>query len=212
MNQERVIVYVDGFNLYYGAVRGTAFKWLNLGALCLRIMRPSDNLVAIKYYTALISARPHDPEAPVRQQMYLRALKTIPILSIYYGHFLSHIVRMPLATSVTSGNVEYVEVLKTEEKGSDVNLASHLLRDAYTGGFNLAVVVSNDSDLAEPIRIVREELGRRVGILNPQRNPSRVLQRNADFFKKIRAHALRESQFPRTLHDAHGTFHKPLAW
>ena len=211
MGRERVIVYVDGFNLYYGAARAAA-KWLNLAALCERLARPSDELLAIKYYTALISARPHDVEAPVRQQMYLRALKTIPNLSIHYGHFLSHPVRMPLAASVASGNVEYVEVLKTEEKGSDVNLASHLLRDAYTDRFSLAVVLSNDSDLAEPIRIVRQELGMRVGIWNPQKNPSRVLQRHADFFKKIREQALRECQFPSTLRDAHGWFRKPRAW
>lgn len=212
MRRERVIVYVDGFNLYYGAVKGTAFKWLNLRALCQRLMRPSDELLAIKYYTALISARPHDLEAPIRQQMYLRALKTIPNLSVHYGHFLSHPVRMPLAASVASGNIEYVEVLKTEEKGSDVNLASHLLRDAYTDRFSLAVVVSNDSDLAEPIRIVRQELGMRVGVWNPQRNPSRVLQRHADFFKKIRGQTLCECQFAPTLRDEHGTFYKPQVW
>jgi uncharacterized LabA/DUF88 family protein len=211
MGQERVFVYVDGFNLYYGAERAAA-KWLNLGALSERLIRPSDELLAIKYYTALISARPRDPEAPIRQQMYLRALKTIPNLSIHYGHFLSHTVRMPLAASVASGNVEYVEVLKTEEKGSDVNLASHLLRDAFTKKFSLAVVVSNDSDLAEPIRIARQELGMRVGVWNPQKNPSRVLQRHSDFFKTIRGQILRECQFPPLLRDAHGWFRKPRAW
>ena len=93
-----------------------------------------------------------------------------------------------------------------------MNLASHLLRDAFTGKFSLVVVVSNDSDLVEPVRIVREELGMRVGIMNPQRHPSRVLQSNADFFKTIRRRALAESQFPRTLRDAHGTVHRPPAW
>lgn len=212
MNLERAIIYVDGFNLYFGAVKGTAFKWLDLQKLCRRILRPTDELVAIRYYTALITARPRDPDGPVRQQMYLRALSTIPILSLHYGHFLSHPVRMPLAATVLNENVKYAEVMKTEEKGSDVNLASHLLRDAYTDKFSVAVIVSNDSDLVEPIRIVREELGKRVGILNPHPIPSVSLRRNADFFKGIRKSALRQSQFPETMQDEHGTFHKPSAW
>ena len=68
---------------------------------------------------------------------------------------------------------EYARVIKTEEKGSDVNLATHLLHDAHIGRFDVAVVISNDSDLLEPIKIVREQLHKRVGILNPHRNPSR---------------------------------------
>jgi uncharacterized LabA/DUF88 family protein len=57
-----------------------------------------------------------------------------------------------------------VWVDKTEEKGSDVNLASHLLRDAYTKRFEVAVLITNDSDLAEPVRIVAQEIGLPVGV------------------------------------------------
>jgi len=61
------------------------------------------------------------------------------------------------------------------EKGSDVNLATHLLHDAHRGRFEVAVIVSNDSDLLEPIKIVREGLGKKVGVLNPHKRPSRAL-------------------------------------
>jgi hypothetical protein len=87
-----------------------------------------------------------------------------------------------------------------------------LLADAYHGEYDVAVVVSNDSDLLAPIRIVRSELRKKVGILNPQTHPSRVLLANADFFKSIRPGVLAASQFPPTLTDAHGTFHKPGSW
>lgn len=158
----RTIVYVDGFNLYYGAVRGTPY--LDLAALCRKLLRPEDEITAIKYFTAIVSARADDPDAPVRQQMYIRALATIPFLTVHYGHFLSNVVRMPLARSLhMGGRAHYVDVLKTEEKGSDVNLATHLLHDAHMDRFSLGIVVTNDSDLVEPIRIAREEIGKSGG-------------------------------------------------
>jgi uncharacterized LabA/DUF88 family protein len=159
----------------------------------------------------MVSARPSDLDQPVRQQLYLRALRTLPGVSIHLGHFLSHEVSMPVVVAPGQRQT-YARVVKTEEKGSDVNLATHLLHDAHMGRFDVGVVVSNDSDLLEPIRIVRERLGKKVGILNPHPFPSRALLPHIDFFKPIRAGALRAAQFPPVLQDAHGTFTKPPAW
>ena len=92
----KTIVYIDGFNLYYGAVKGTPYKWLNLLALC-KFLLPKNEIIRIKYFTALVTARPNDPDQPNRQQLYLRALRTIPGLEIIYGHFLEHVIMMPLA-------------------------------------------------------------------------------------------------------------------
>src|SRR5580698_1513650 len=119
-------VYIDGFNLYYGALKGSPYKWLDLAALCRRML-PDDTIQSIEYFTAIVSARPYDLDLPVRQQVYLRALRTIPNLSICYGHFLTHSVRMVLTGS---NPTKKVWVDKTEEKGSDVNLAAHLLHEA----------------------------------------------------------------------------------
>ena len=205
----RTYVYVDGFNLYYGALRGTPFRWLDLGRLCDLLLPPND-VLAIKYFTALVKPRPGDPQQPVRQQTYLRALKTIPRCSIILGHFLAHRVRMPLADPV--GDVRFAEVIKTEEKGSDVNLATHLLCDGFSDSYDVAVVVSNDSDLAEPVRIVSQQLGKAVGVLNPHRHPSREISKHALFLKQIRKGVLRASQLPSELTDEHGVFHKPSSW
>jgi len=106
----------------------------------------------------------------------------------------------------------YAKVIKTEEKGSDVNLATHLLHDAHMNRFDVAVVVSNDSDLLGPIKIVRGELRKRVGILNPQKHPSRALLPHIDFIKQIRTGVLRVSQLPDQLSDSSGTFSKPGVW
>jgi uncharacterized LabA/DUF88 family protein len=203
-------VYIDGFNFYYGALRKTPYRWVNVRKLC-ELLLPKNTVAEIKYFTALVSARPNDPGQPARQQLYFRALKTLPGLTIHYGHFLAHEVTMPLVP-VPGRPQQYVRVIKTEEKGSDVNLATHLLHDAHMGRFDVAVVVSNDSDLLEPIKIVRQQLGKKVGILNPQKNPSRALLPHIDFIKPIRAGVLQASQFPASLHDQHGIFHKPPRW
>jgi hypothetical protein len=203
-------IYIDGFNFYYGALRNTPYRWLNPEALC-QLLLPHNTIAQVRYFTALVSARPNDPDQPVRQQLYLRALRTLPTVSIHLGHFLTHPVTMAL--DLPLGQLQrYVRVIKTEEKGSDVNLATHLLHDAHMGRFDVAVVVSNDSDLLEPMKIVRQELGKTVGILNPHPHPSRALLAHVDFIKQIRAGVLRAAQFPDTLTDAHGTFTKPRTW
>ena len=106
----------------------------------------------------------------------------------------------------------YVQVVKTEEKGSDVNLATHLLYDACRGNFECAAVVSKDSDLLEPIRIVRHELGLTVGLLNPGKKKSLALLPHVDFIKEIRRGVLNASQFPDVLQDVKGKFKKPPTW
>ena len=208
----RTNVYIDGFNFYYGAVRHTPYKWLNFAELCRLLLPPSQYTInQIKYFTARVQARPTDPDQPVRQEIYLRALRTIPALSIIFGHFLTNETSMQVAGQ-NPRTPTYVRVLKTEEKGSDVNLASHLVNDAHKRDFEVAVVISNDSDLVEPVRIVTQELGLQVGILNPHARRSRELSQYATFYKKIRPGVLSASQFPATLTDATGNFHKPPVW
>jgi len=206
----KTTVYVDAFNLYFGAVRGTPFRWLDLAKLCT-ILLPKHQVQCIKYFTARLRARPSDLDQPRRQEQYLRALRTIPGLEIHFGHFLSHVVRMPLANP-PPGQPRYADVVKTKEKGSDVNLATHLVLDAHRDAFECAVVLSGDSDLLLPVVSVIGEFGKPVGVINPQRHPCRVLQKHATFYKHIRKSALRRSQFPKTMTDARGSFTKPASW
>ena len=202
----RTNVYIDGFNLYYGALRRTPYGWLNVAELC-RLLLPSDSIHRIKYFTARVKALPRDPHQPVRQQIYLRALATVPNIEVLYGQFTSHIVNMPRADGAG-----VVAVVKAEEKGSDVALATHVVHDAHRGDCDVAVVISNDSDLVPPLQIVRQALGMRVGLISSYPHPCKELRDTADFVKTIRERALRASQFPDILEDATGTFHKPESW
>jgi len=202
--------YIDAFNLYFGSCRGTPYKWLDPSKLFATIF-PTNRIEKIKYFTARVRSRPDDPGQPMRQETYLRALRTIPNLEIHFGHFLAHSVRMPLAHPII-GQDPLVEVIKTEEKGSDVNLATHLVHDAHMNRFECAMVVSGDSDLLAPVKIVTGELRKPVGVLNPRQNPCRVLQLHATFYRHIRRSALAKSQFTISLQDANGTFSKPSSW
>lgn len=199
-------VYIDGFNLYYGCIRHTPYKWLDLAAFCTSLL-PKNQINRIRYFTALVTPRANDPQQRMRQEIYLRAIRTIPNLSLDFGHFLASKVRM--MRSDYSGKVE---VLKSEEKGSDVNLASRLLIDCYDSKCDVAVIISNDSDLVFPIEHVKRFLGKTVGIVNPHPRPSRELLAIANFYKPIRPAILSACQFPNNMSDALGAFHKPSTW
>ena len=205
-------MYIDGFNLYYGCLKGRSYKWLNLETMCGLLLRRFE-VQRIRYFTAHVKERPGNVQAPVRQQAYLRALGTLPSVEVHYGSFLTKPTRMLLADPPAVGP-RTVEVIKTEEKGSDVNLATYLLVDAFRDDAEAFAVVSNDSDLTEPIRIVRHELGKVVGLLNPQPVPSqRLLRCRPTFAKQIRPGVLGASQFPRTVVDAAGAvIHRPRDW
>lgn len=206
----RTHVYIDGFNFYYGCVKNTRFKWLDFSQLCTRLLPPND-IRAIKYFTARVEAREDDPDQPTRQETYFRALRTLPNFEIIFGQFLTNKVKLP---RVDGGG--FVRVLKTEEKGSDVNLAAHLIHDAYSADIECAVVVSNDSDLAEPLRLVHEELELVVGVLTPTyrpgRHPSRELITHADFVKTIRKGVLKDPQLPNPVTAPSGPIYKPSSW
>lgn len=208
----RTRVYVDGYNLYYACLRRSPYKWLNLYALTSGLL-PRNQIDKVRYFTAQVSARPHDPDQPQRQRTYFRALGTVPQIEIHFGHFLTHEVSMPEASAWNAGRYQAVRVIKTEEKGSDVNLATHLLMDAFDDLFDVAVIISNDSDLKEPIAQVRRRFGKKIGILAPEgARISRALLPLANFIKHIRPGALSNAQFPSQLTDAVGKFQKPQGW
>jgi uncharacterized LabA/DUF88 family protein len=211
----RTFIYIDGFNFYYGAVKGTPYKWLDFKKLFQNLLDPKHEILSIKYFTALVSGK-IDPNQPIRQKSFIRALeKYIPEITVYYGTFLSHPTFKPLAYPITKNvfgkDVKFANVIKTEEKGSDVNLAVHLLDDAWLDRYDCAVVVSNDSDLSESLRIVKTELCKTIGLIPPaDTHPSKELMRYATFNKCIRKSVLAISQLPDPI--PFTSIHKPSSW
>lgn len=180
------IGYIDGYNFYYGAVKGTSLKWADLVAICDRVAGVTTDHVY--YFTARIKNEPKDPGKAQRQDVYLRALSARGGLSIQYGTFQRH-PKVRLIAPDASGNYLIPQptthpmpapikarVWRSEEKGSDVNLATQLVSDAYEGQMTTAVVVSNDSDLCAPL-VKAVDLGVDVRVINPHENQARALGR-----------------------------------
>jgi uncharacterized LabA/DUF88 family protein len=142
------IAYIDGLNLFYGCLKGTPYKWLNLEKL-LGLTRPKDTVEAIYYFTALVTS---SREKRLRQQQYLKVLRTLPKVKPVFGYF-----RMRRTTRKMQGRAYYGELtfLKEEEKKTDVNIAVQMLDDAYQDKAERFVLVSADQDFVPIIDRIR---------------------------------------------------------
>ncbi|HMI80622.1 MAG TPA: NYN domain-containing protein [Solirubrobacterales bacterium] len=216
----RTIVYVDGFNLYYGACRAPGRKWLDVGALCERLL-PHEEIVKFAYCTANLRRDPRDPELQDRQRLYHRALEAIPHLEIHRGRFLEKRVKGSLVDA-TLGEQPRRTVTTFEEKGTDVNIASLMLMDGFEDRYEHAVLISNDGDLKMPVEIVSARLNLPVTVVNPvlrrrgkRRNKAlspEPLPPNASFIQ-LRARHIEESQFPAEMRSEQGALlAKPPGW
>jgi uncharacterized LabA/DUF88 family protein len=211
----RANVYIDGFNLYYALrERFPECKWLDLRKVAERLY-PADDIQRVRYFTAKVTARPSDPTQPQRQQTYLRALETTNV-EPHFGQFSTHPRHMHrVETCQVAGcpSPDKAHVLRTEEKGSDVALASYLLRDSFVKEMDIAIVLTNDTDLAAPLQIARGELGMAIALVSPHKYAHENLRAHADSVKKLRRGLLEASQLPLTLHDANGrAIHCPPSW
>jgi hypothetical protein len=218
-------VFIDGFNFYYGVVKGTPYRWLDLQSMCRRLL-PALNVARIEYFTARVRPTPQDPTCHLRQSQYLAALQTLTDFEIIEGSFSVRPKRMPLLNatsehpSPTDIQFPLVHVLKSEEKGSDVSIGARMVFEGCRGQYDVAVVVSNDSDLLEPIRLVKNEVGLQVGVVMPCTSANRqyrgmasVFSGRVDFIKpSISTGLLKKCQFPSPLAGPTGPITKPVSW
>ena len=213
----RVNVYIDGFNLYYGMLKGTHYKWLDLEKFASAFVARDIEVVAIKYFTARIKAYPHDPDKLLRQYYYLEALSTLPRVQIIEGFYTKHKVKTPffkepcISCDKTDG---MASVVKLEEKRSDVNIATEMLLDAtLDNDIDAFTLVSGDSDLAGPISAIRYKLKKPVAVYNPHGGTCDELKRFASLYRNIPHDMPSRCQLPDeiTLSDGR-TIHRPAAW
>jgi hypothetical protein len=220
-------VYVDGFNFYYGVVKGTGYKWLNIESLIVAML-PDHSVRRIVYGTAPTKPVPWDADVQVRQKAYLDALGTLPLVEIVKGTYMQKPTRMPLLNPskmdqpCEPGDYPRVHVLKHEEKGTDVTLGARMVYDACTeSSFDVAVIVTNDSDLYEPVRLLRQKLGKRVEQIVPTRPPLHKYEGRKSVYRgkvdqiyhEINVSALRAHQFPDPVERANGSLiAKPASW
>jgi len=170
----RTVVYIDGLNLYGGLERefGGRGKWLDIEAFGDRL---ADGLARrIWYFTSKVRQMGNDPGPKSRQRQYLRVVEGQERVEVVYGYVKREKVRR-WPTEPRPEEWPFPRVLDAKEKGSDVALATQLLRDATAGSFDQAIVVTNDSDLA-PLIALTVELGHMISIIHPSSRPARSLR------------------------------------
>ncbi len=211
----KTYVYIDGFNLYYGLLRDKPqFKWLDLFAFSQNVLGHQYQVAAVKYYTSRIKIRDHDRGQQERQDIYLKALKKhISPIEIHYGKFQVTEKYAQLVTPLADGT-QKVQIFKTEEKGSDVNLATQMLNDAWLNAYECAVLISNDSDLEAPLKFIRKHhTNKKIGLVPPilsRQKPSQSLSDYAHFIHHIQNSHLKKSQMPNKIKNT--TLYRPTVW
>jgi uncharacterized LabA/DUF88 family protein len=213
----KTIVYVDGFNLYYGVLRRSKYKWLDLWHLFGSSILNSEltELIELRYYTAPILGKMcDDPESVQRQRQYLQALRKLypAKIAIIEGKMIA---TKPLKR-LTTEPFDKVQVHHFEEKKTDVNLAVDMVCDALSDRCDQIVLCSNDSDLEPALtRIKQTKSGIRIGLISPvQNNNQRFISKDlitlADWHKFIKPQNLASSQLPSKIPNT--SIQIPNAW
>ena len=207
MPRERVAVYVDGFNLFYGMRdRGwSRYYWLDLVKLAENLLRPAQSLEVVRYFTASLISDSNDTGKEARQRTYLDALETLPSFSIQLGYFQPQRFQCPKCGDVRR---------TYEEKMTDVNISVALLNDAQDDLFDTAMVISADSDLVGPIQSVLARYpNKRVIAAFPPDRKSKHLREVVNASLTIGRNKLRDSQLPNRLTRADGfVLRRPATW
>ncbi len=203
---QRVIAYVDGFNLYFG-LKQSAFQryyWLDVALLASHLLKPGQQLVATHYFTARIRDNGHNAADQKRQNTYLEAL-TLRGVQCQFGHYLEKTRTCRKCGNTWPGY---------EEKMTDVNIATQLLHDAFDDAFDVALVISGDSDLTTPIRRVLQRFPhKRVIAIFPPGRYSNELKRYATGYLTIGEDKLRASQLPEQITKPDGfVLSRPATW
>lgn len=199
----RVIAYVDGFNLYHG-LRSKGWRkyyWLNIQKLVQQFLRPGQGLVATKYFTTVVKV-PENKRR--RQQVFLDALMTLPEFQIFYGQFLSDTVKCHQCGHTYT---------TYHEKMTDVNIAVELIEDAFNDRFDLALLVSADSDLVSPIRAVRRSFpDKKILCIFPPKRSSYALKQVSHGVLHIGRNELAKSIFPDRVIKDGVNLDRPSTW
>ena len=204
---ERVIVYVDGFNLYFG-MKGKGWRelyWLDVQKMAERMMRPNQQLVRTKYFTSRVSSTPKDPDKALRQQAFLEALTTVSGLDIFFGHY----VKEPTECRCCG-----TRWLSFREKMTDVNIAVQVLADGFQDRMDTAIVVSGDGDLTVLVQQYRLFFPRKRIVMGfPPGRSLNELSQAANGFFVIGRSLLSASQLPASVKHPRGhTLHRPPRW
>jgi hypothetical protein len=172
------VIYIDGYNLFYGRLRNTPYKWLDIVKLfdsIVRVQTPSSKLIKLKYFTAPIKANfaSHGRDSVSAQNTYHRALVTQypDLVDIIMGYHTVERGSPPVYNHPIDKD-QRVDVWKFEEKQTDVNIALAMYKDALSGGVQQQVLVTSDSDLEPALELIKIDRPNVLqGLIIPRNKP-----------------------------------------
>jgi len=229
----RTRIYVDGYNFYYGCLKGSSYKWLDLEVVFSTILSTIlfevngtaarfDLLpLGIKYFTAPILQKfAKTNESVARQTSYHAALKAHmgQSISIIEGRYDSREARAYEAIKGQKPrDSDLKDIWKLEEKESDVSLALHAFGDAIQDEVDHVVFVTNDTDLVPAMKMIRQKTRASIGLIVPSREnvrkPNASLVELADWTRRnLKDEELERSQMPTPIRGNNRTIHKPVTW
>lgn len=188
---QRVIAYIDGYNLYYSRLRGTPHKWLDLVALfrdqVLKPQLPDATLLCVKYFTAPAMSKfaSHGTDSVAAQNEYHRALKAkYPTeVEIISGYHVAEKARL-MTYQEPPDKTDRLTVWRIEEKQTDVNIALTMYRDVAKGAVDGVLICSNDSDLVPAIQAIRADFPKcEIAVVAPVPPDSRQRRHNSELAK-----------------------------
>jgi len=202
--QDRLIVYVDGFNLYHGMHDRwrCAFLWLDLETLA-RDLRPRSSLERVKYFTAPVL---DEPDALSRQSSYIAALKASSggLIEVTQGRY-----QRKTMTCRACGH----SYRRYEEKETDVNIATALVSDAAFGRMDSALVVSADSDLVPAVKAAKAASpGLFIAAAFPPKRFSAELKALMPNSLHIGSNKIKQSQLADSVQLGGKTWTRPAKW
>ncbi len=204
MKIKNTIAYIDGFNLYFGLKeRGwKCYYWLNLMELCRSLLKPDQKLMTVKYFTSKVQ---NPPDKRQRQYAYLQALNVTPGIERYFGKY-----EMSYHTCENCGHKIEIPL----EKMSDVQLASHMISDAFKDNFDVALLLSGDKDLVPIVERCRQEFPeKRIVVVFPPMRSCVDLKYAANAYVHVTETELKKSLFPNKIFDSLGrTIERPKEW
>lgn len=217
----KTIVFIDGYNLYYGVVRRTPYKWLDIVRLFQEhILLPDTELLEVRYYTApVLGSLCDDPKSPQRQRQYLQALRKLhpEKLTILEGKLVKSTPILRLAEPIPEApGLTTAKVITLTEKKTDVNIASDMLSAVFLGQCEQVVLCSNDSDMEGALKAIRQHCPTiRVGLVPPIASPDyrhicKELKTLSHWVKIPTLEAMAEAQLPNKIPGTSIT--KPGKW
>lgn len=183
----KVSIFIDGFNLYHGIkILGKQYyKWLNINKLSEYLIKPTDKIISINYFTAKVI---NNKNKQANQEKYISAISTLKKVNIFYGKYKYKNYLCPLCHQVFRQPIEKI---------TDVNISVRAIIGAYKKEYEKAIFITGDTDLITSMKALKNEMNINVQIaFPPNRKNDAIRKEFPDSYRRIKEKIIIKSLLP----------------